>query len=105
MTGCILAAGIDARELRLEVRFLQRAPDLVQEALSARELFDALTLRQTGRMQQIPIIIFGREYWQHVIDFQYLADEGTVDDEDLELVRYAETAEEAWEMIREFHRR
>jgi hypothetical protein len=69
------------------------------------ELFDALTLRQTGRMQQIPIIIFGREYWQHVIDFQYLADEGTIDDEDLELVRYAETAEEAWEVIREFHRR
>jgi uncharacterized protein (TIGR00730 family) len=68
------------------------------------ELFDALTLRQTGRMQQIPIIIFGREYWQHVIDFQYLADEGTIDDEDLELVRYAETAAEAWEMIREFHR-
>jgi DNA-binding response OmpR family regulator len=43
MTGRILAAGVDARELRLEVRFLQRAPDLVQEALSARELFDALT--------------------------------------------------------------
>ncbi len=43
MTSRILTAGIDARELRLEVRFLQRTPDLVQEALSARELFDALT--------------------------------------------------------------
>jgi CheY-like chemotaxis protein len=42
MSGRILAAGIDARELRLEVRFLQRGPDLVEEALSARELFDAL---------------------------------------------------------------
>jgi len=42
-SGRILAAGVDARELRLEVRFLQRAPDLVQEALSARELLDALT--------------------------------------------------------------
>jgi CheY-like chemotaxis protein len=42
MTGRILTAGIDARELRLEVRFLQRAPQLVEEALSARELFDAL---------------------------------------------------------------
>jgi len=42
MPGRILAAGIDARELRLEVRFLQRAPDLVEEAPSARELFEAL---------------------------------------------------------------
>ena len=44
------------------------------------ELFDALTLRQTGRMQAIPIILFGREYWSRVIDFQFLADEGTIDD-------------------------
>jgi len=69
------------------------------------ELFDALTLRQTRRMQEIPIIIFGREYWQQAIDFQYMADEGTIDDEDLDLFRYAETAEEAWEIIRQFHRR
>ena len=67
------------------------------------ELFDALTLRQTHRMQNIPIIIFGRDYWEQVIDFQYLADEGTIDDEDLDLFRYAETAEEAWDMIRQFH--
>ena len=67
------------------------------------ELFDALTLRQTGRMQDIPIIIFGREYWQQVIDFQHLADEGTIDDEDLDLFRYAETPEEAWQIIRTFH--
>lgn len=63
------------------------------------ELFDALTLRQTRRMQEIPVIIFGRDYWQQVLDFQYLADEGTIDDDDLELIRYAETAEEAWEII------
>ncbi len=67
------------------------------------ELFDALTLRQTRRMQDIPIIIFGREFWENVIDFQYLADHGTVDDEDLDLFRYAETAEEAWDIISQFH--
>jgi len=67
------------------------------------ELFDALTLRQTNRMQNIPIIIIGREYWNGVIDFKHLADEGTIDDEDLDLFRYAETAAEAWEMIRKFH--
>ena len=42
------------------------------------ELFDALTLRQTRRMQEIPIILFGREYWDRVIDFQFLADEGVI---------------------------
>ncbi len=68
------------------------------------ELFDALTLRQTGRMQDIPIIIFGREYWEQVIDFRHLADEGTIDDEHLDLFRYAETAEQAWEMIVRFHK-
>ncbi len=63
------------------------------------ELFDALALRQTGRMQAIPIILFGREYWRRVIDFQFLADQGTIDDEDLDLVSYAETAAEAWQLV------
>jgi uncharacterized protein (TIGR00730 family) len=67
------------------------------------ELLDALTLRQTGRMQEIPIIMFGREYWERVIDFQFLTDEGAVDDRDLDLFRFAETAQQAWEMILEFH--
>ncbi len=63
------------------------------------ELFDALTLRQTNRMQVIPVILFGREYWEQVIDFQFLADQGTIADKDLDLISYAETAEEAWELI------
>jgi len=67
------------------------------------ELFDALTLRQTGRMQDIPIIMFGREYWEKVLDLRFLADEGAIDDEDLDLISYAETAEDAWQMILEFH--
>ncbi len=67
------------------------------------ELFDTLTLRQTGRMQDVPIIMFGREFWKNVIDFQYLADEGTIDDRDLNLITYAETAQEAWDIITAFH--
>ena len=63
------------------------------------ELFDALTLRQTGRMQAIPIVLFGREYWQHAVNFQFLADQGAIDDADLKLIDYAETAAEAWEII------
>jgi len=68
------------------------------------ELFDALTLRQTERMQAIPIILFGREYWSRVIDFQFLADEGVINDDHLDLISYAETPEEAWELIQRFHR-
>lgn len=67
------------------------------------ELFDALTLRQTQRMQEIPIVMFSREYWSRVIDFQFLADEGTIADEHLDLVQFAETPEEAWQIIRDFH--
>jgi uncharacterized protein (TIGR00730 family) len=63
------------------------------------ELFDALTLRQTGRMQAIPIILFGREYWQQAVNFQFLADQGTIADEDLDLITYAESAAEAWKLI------
>jgi uncharacterized protein (TIGR00730 family) len=66
------------------------------------ELFDALTLRQTRRMQQIPIIMYGREYWERVLDFQFLADEGTISDEDLDLMRYANTPDETWQTIADF---
>jgi uncharacterized protein (TIGR00730 family) len=67
------------------------------------ELFEVLTLRQVGRMQPIPIILYGREFWDHVIDFQYLADEGTIRDEHLKLISYAESPHEAWEIIRKFY--
>jgi len=67
------------------------------------ELCDALTLRQTGRLQEIPVILFGRKFWENTIHFQFLADEGTIDDRDLDLVRFVDTPEEAWQAIREFH--
>jgi len=69
------------------------------------ELFETLTLRQTRRMQHIPIIIFGREYWKKVINFDFLAEEGAIDEADLDLFRYAETPEEAWDMIVRFHQK
>lgn len=67
------------------------------------ELFETLTLRQTGRMQEIPVIMFGESYWRRVVDFQFLADEGVIDDEHLDLFEFAETPEEAWEIIRRYH--
>ncbi len=67
------------------------------------ELFDALTLRQTGRMQVIPIILFGRAFWERTIDFQFLADSGVIDDNDLDLIHFVEEPAEAWKIISQFH--
>ncbi len=67
------------------------------------ELFTALTLRQTGRMQDIPIILYGKEYWDGIIDFQYLADQAVISDSHLKLFQYCETPEETWQVIRDFH--
>jgi uncharacterized protein (TIGR00730 family) len=69
------------------------------------ELFDALTLRQTRRMQEIPIILFGREYWDQVINFRFLADEGVIDDRHLELIQYTDDPQEAWNLVTRFHER
>jgi uncharacterized protein (TIGR00730 family) len=67
------------------------------------ELFDALTLRQTGRMQALPILLYGRDYWRRVIDFDFLADEGVVADRDLEMFQYVESPQEAWDVISRYH--
>ena len=67
------------------------------------EMFETLTLRQTHRMQPVPIILFGRGYWSKVIDFQFLADSGVITDHHLDLFTYAETPEEAWQQILDFH--
>ena len=64
------------------------------------ELFELLTLRQTGMKNKIPIILFGREYWDKIINFEYLADLGLISDEHLNLFEYADTASEAWQIIK-----
>ncbi len=63
------------------------------------ELFETLTLIQTGKVRRIPVLLFGREFWERVIDFQVLVDEGTIAAQDVNLFRYVDTAEEAWEVI------
>ena len=59
------------------------------------EMFESLTLIQTGRMRRIPFLLFGREFWETVINWQALAAAGTISPEDLSLFRFVETAEEA----------
>jgi uncharacterized protein (TIGR00730 family) len=67
------------------------------------ELFEALTLRQTERMQPIPIIIFGEDFWRKVVDFNHLVETGVIDRRDLELFHFTESPHEAWEIIKSFH--
>jgi len=67
------------------------------------EMFETLTLRQTHRMQPVPIILYGRDYWSKVIDFRFMADSGVIADHHLDLFKYAETPEDAWQQILDFH--
>ena len=63
------------------------------------ELFETLTLIQTRKIRRIPVLLFGREFWERVIDFQALVDEGTISPQDLDLFTYVDTAEAAWKII------
>ena len=65
------------------------------------ELFELLTLRQTGMKTQIPIILFGRDYWSKVINFQFLSDHGLISDDHMNLFQYADSASEAWDIIKQ----
>lgn len=69
------------------------------------ELFEALTLLQTHKVEPIPVVLVGREFWEGAVNFAHFVHEGTIDPEDLDLFRYAETAEEIWDHITRFHDR
>jgi uncharacterized protein (TIGR00730 family) len=68
------------------------------------ELFEALTLIQTKRMAQIPLLLFGEAFWRRVVNFDALLEAGTISPEDLNLFSFVETAEEAWDIVRKAHR-
>ncbi len=63
------------------------------------ELFETLTLVQTGKSRARPILLFGREFWDRLINFQHLIDSGMISPGDEKLIRFVETAEEAWEVL------
>jgi uncharacterized protein (TIGR00730 family) len=65
------------------------------------ELFETLTLIQTRKVQPIPVLLFGKTFWERIVNFEALVEEGTISPEDLDLFVFAETAEEAWELIAE----
>jgi uncharacterized protein (TIGR00730 family) len=67
------------------------------------ELFEALTLVQTGKVEHLPVVLVGRAFWENTLNFRHLVDEGMITTEDLDLFRYAETAEEAWGHVLHYH--
>jgi uncharacterized protein (TIGR00730 family) len=66
------------------------------------ELFETLTLVQTGKKRHLPIVLFGKEYWSRLIDFDFMAEEGMINWEDTRLFKIVEKAEEGWEHIRSY---
>ena len=67
------------------------------------ELFEALTLLQTRKIIDLPIILFGESYWKKVINFRYLVEEGTIDEKDLKLFVFADKAADAWNYIKTYY--
>ncbi len=65
------------------------------------ELFETMTLTQTGKSRKRPILLFGREFWTRLIDFDWLIETGMISPGDVHLFRFVETAEEAWAVLAE----
>ncbi len=68
------------------------------------ELFELLTLIQTGKIQPIPVLLFGKAFWNRVVNFDALVEEGVISARDLKLFTFVETAEEAWDVVQQFYR-
>ncbi len=67
------------------------------------ELFEALTMIQTGRMERIPLILFGEAFWRRIVNFEALAEFGTIAPEDMDLISFAETADDGWRVVSDFY--
>jgi len=67
------------------------------------EMFELLTLIQTGKVRPLPILLFGREYWNRVINFEAMVEEGVIAPHDLHLIHWTEDAQEAWDFVTNFY--
>ncbi|MGZ2412679.1 uncharacterized protein (TIGR00730 family) [Sphingomonas sp. F9_3S_D5_B_2] len=67
------------------------------------EMFELLTLIQTGKVRPLPILLFGRDFWSRMVNFQGLADEGVISREDLDLIHWVEDAQDAWDYVQRFY--
>jgi predicted Rossmann-fold nucleotide-binding protein len=67
------------------------------------ETFETLTLIQTGRVAPMPVLLFGESFWRRIMNFEALAEEGTISPDDHALFSFVETGEQGWEKIRQFY--
>jgi uncharacterized protein (TIGR00730 family) len=67
------------------------------------EMFELLTLVQTGKVRPLPILLFGRDYWTRVINFEAMVEEGVISPHDLDLIHWSEEADEAWDFVTRFY--
>ena len=67
------------------------------------ELFEVLTLMQTKKVERSPIILVGKLFWQEVINFKQMLDHGVIDQADMDLIHFVDTAQEAWAVIRAWY--
>jgi uncharacterized protein (TIGR00730 family) len=67
------------------------------------EFFEALTLIQTGRMERVPVILFGKEFWDRAINLDFLAEQGTISPGDQDIISFVDTADAAWKIIADFY--
>lgn len=89
-----------------KMHFLMRAQALVAFPGgfgTLDELFETLTLIQTKKIKPLPVLLFGREFWQKLINFDFLVEEGVISPEDLKIFRFVETAEEAATIVEEYY--
>ncbi|WP_445425253.1 LOG family protein [Alishewanella sp. HL-SH06] len=89
-----------------KMHFLQRAQALVAFPGgfgTLDELFETLTLIQTRKAKRVPVILYDKAFWQRLINFDMLAEEGLISPEDLELIQFVDTPEQAWEIIYHFY--
>lgn len=89
-----------------KMHFLQRARALVAFPGgfgTLDELFETLTLIQTRKAERVPVILYDKAFWQKLINFDMLAEEGLISPQDLELIQYVDTPEQAWQIIYDFY--
>lgn len=67
------------------------------------EMFELLTLIQTGKTKRMPVLLYGREFWNRVVNFDAMVEEGVISPGDLDLLTFVETAEEGWTAIQRFY--
>ena len=89
-----------------KMHFLQRARALVAFPGgfgTLDELFETLTLIQTKKAARVPVILYDKAFWQKLINFELLVEEGVISASDLQLIQYADTPEHAWQLILDYY--